>query len=269
VGLLNTIAVKVDPTGLSPKIYTGQITISAPGATNKTLALNVTLTVKAALPVVTGTWPAGVIVGSPASIATVVGSSFYPNSTSAAVGFTPASTITVNDGASTATETFFIPVYQASATALRLAIASPLPGGTVGVGYASSSGCGRHWTLYLQFVRWRSSCRPIDFGGAIAGTPTAAGPIWLRCRSPIVPLRALIAFGQLKLTIDPAGTTVRTTIAAAPLILGVVASAYGPVTLTAAGGTGGPYTWSATNLPAGLVLSSAVCSAERLRPMVR
>ncbi len=86
VGLLNTVSVKVDPTGLAPKIYTGQILISAPGATNKTLTVNVTLTVKAALPVVTGTWPGGVILGSPATIATLSGTSFYANTTASVTG---------------------------------------------------------------------------------------------------------------------------------------------------------------------------------------
>ena len=258
VGLLNTIAVKVDPTGLTPKIYSGQITISAPGATNKTLALNVTLTVKAALPVVTGTWPGGVIVGSTASIATVVGSSFYPNSTAAVIGFTPASTITVNDGATTATETFFIPVYQASATALRLAIASPLPGGTVGVAYASSLAAAGGTGPYTYSLSAGALPGGLSIsGGTILGTPTAAGSYLATLQVTDSSAAPLVAFGQLKLTIDPIGTTaLRTTIAAAPLILGVVASAYGPVTLTAAGGTGGPYTWSATNLPAGLVLSA-------------
>jgi uncharacterized protein (TIGR03437 family) len=259
VGLLNTIAVKVDPTGLAPKIYTGQITISAPGATNKTLAYNVTLTVNAAPPVVTGTWPPGVIVGSPATIATMEGSSFYPNSTAAATGFTPATTITVTDGVNTATETFLIPVYQASATALRLALASPLPSGTVGVAYSTflvSAGGTPPYSFSLS-----SGALPTGLsvtGGTIFGTPTAAGSYLATIQVTDSSATPLTAFGTLKLTIDPSGSTVlRSTISAAPLTIGVVGAAYGPVTLSAAGGTGGPYTWSATNLPPGFTLNSA------------
>ena len=259
VGLLNTISVKVDPTGLAPKIYTGQITISAPGATNKTLNFNVTLTVNAAPPVITGTWPTGVIVGSAATIATVEGSSFYPNTTASATGFTPASTITVSDGTNTATETFFIPMYQASATVLRLAFASPLPNGTVSVPYATAlaaAGGTGPYTFNLA-----SGALPPGLSvsaGAISGTPSAAGSYLATIQVNDSSATPLVAFGTLKLTIDPGGsTTLRTTIAAAPLTIGVVAAAYGPVTLTGAGGTGGPYTWSATNLPPGLTLNSA------------
>ena len=62
----------------------------------------------------------------------------------------------------------------------------------------------------------------------------------------------------MTITVDPTGATaLRITGAAAPLPLGGVSTAYGPVTLVAAGGTGGPYTWSAQNLPAGMTLSSA------------
>ncbi len=258
VGLLNTISVKVDPTGLAPKIYTGQITINAPGATNQTLTLAVTLTVNAATPVITGTWPPGVIEGSAATIATVEGSSFFSNTTAKATGFTPAATVTVTDGTSTATETFYIPVYASAATVLRLAVASPLPNGTVGTVYgislAAAGGTGPY--SYSLIAGTLPPGLSIS-GGLILGTPSAAGSYLATIQVADSSATPLVSYGQLKLTIDPSGSTVlRTRIAASPLPLGTMGTAYGPVTLTAAGGTGGPYTWSAVNLPSGLVLSS-------------
>lgn len=258
VGLLNTITVNVDPTGLAPKIYTGQISISAPGAANKTLTLTVTLTVKASPPVVTSTWPMGVILGSPATIATVNGSSFYATSTAAATGFTPATTVTVTDGVSTATQTFFIPVYQATATTLRLANASPIPNGSVGISYDSPLVAAGGTAPYTYSIATGVLPPGLSVSADITGSPSAAGTYQFVIQVTDSSTPPLTAFGQLELTIDPAGDlNLRSTVAAAPLTIGVVGSAYGPITLTAAGGTNGPYTWSATNLPPGLTLSSA------------
>jgi uncharacterized protein (TIGR03437 family) len=257
VGLLNTISVKVDPTGLAPKIYTGQISINAPGATNQTLTLAVTLTVNAATPVITGTWPPGVIRGSAATTATVEGSSFFPNSTAKATGFTPAATISVTDGTNTASDTFYIPVYAASASVLRLAVASPLPNGTVGTAYAAAlAGAGGTGPYSYSLAAGTLPPGLSISSGAILGTPTAAGSYLATVQVTDSSPSPLVSYGQLKVTIDPTGSTaLRTRVAAAPLPLGTMGTAYGPVTLTAAGGTG-PYTWSALNLPAGLTLSS-------------
>ncbi len=259
VGLLNTISVKVDPTGLAPKIYTGQITINAPGATNQTLTLAVTLTVNAATPLISGTWPPGVIQGSAATIATVEGSSFFSNSTAKATGFTPAATVTVTDGTNTATETFYVPVYAPAATVLRLAVASPLPNGTVGTVYGISLAAAGGTGPYTYGLMGGTLPPGLSIsGGLILGTPSAAGSYLATVQVADSSATQLVSYGQLKLTIDPSGSTVlRTRIASAPLPLGTMGTAYGPVTLTAAGGTGGPYTWSAVNLPSGLVLSSA------------
>ena len=136
LGLLNTISVTVNPTGLTPKVYTGTIKVSAPNATDKTLSIMVTLTVNAAVPTTTSTWPAGAMQGSPATIVTVNGGGFFSNSSVSESGFTPASTVTVTDGTNTTSSTFLIPVYQSAVTTLRLAVGSPLPSGTVGTAYS-------------------------------------------------------------------------------------------------------------------------------------
>jgi uncharacterized protein (TIGR03437 family) len=259
VGLLNTIAVTVDPTGLAPKVYTGQITISAPAAANKTVTVNVNLTVNASPPQVTGNWPAGLIQGSPASTVTVSGSNYYSTSTISATGFTPETTITASDGLTTVAETFFVPVYQAAATALRVGVASPLPGGTVGTAYSQPlAGAGGTGPYTFALVAGLLPPGLSVVGSNLSGTPSAAGSYFATVQvtdSASAPARA---YAQLKLLVVPAlSATLRITGAASPLALGRVGTAYGPVTLTAAGGTGGPYTWTAANLPTGLTLSAA------------
>jgi uncharacterized protein (TIGR03437 family) len=258
VGLLNTISVTVDPTGLAPKVYSGTISVSAPAAVNKTLSISVSLTVNAATPTVAGTWPSGAIQGSGPTIVTLDGTSYYSNSAVAATGFTPATTVTVTDGASTATETLFIPAYQSTATALALAVASPLPSGKVGTAYsqplAATGGTGPY--TYASIGAAMPAGLSIS-GTSITGTPTAAGSYFLTIQVTDSSATPIQAYGLLKITIDPAGAAaLRITVAAAPLPLGTVGTAYGPVTLTAAGGAG-PLTWTATNLPPGMTLSSA------------
>ncbi len=111
-GLFDTITATVNPAGLLPKTYTATVTIAAPTATNKTQTLTVTLLVNAVAPKVSGTFPTGLIQGSPQSIVTLFGSSFYSSSTVAATGFTPMTTLTVTDSAgtpATASETLGIP----------------------------------------------------------------------------------------------------------------------------------------------------------------
>src|SRR5580704_15665946 len=138
IGLFNTVAVTVNPTGLSPKVYTGTITISAPGSANKTATVVVTLTGKANVPSTVDTWPAGVIEGAGATVVTLDGAAFFANSTVAATRFTPSSTITVTDGTSIISSTFLIPVYSSISTGLRLGISSPAPSGMVNVAYSQN-----------------------------------------------------------------------------------------------------------------------------------
>ena len=259
VGLLNAVSLTVDPTGLAPKVYTGSIAVSAPAASNKTLSLSVTLTVNAAPPSVTSTWPAGVIEGSGQSVVTLAGSNFFANSTVAATGFTPASTITVSDGTNSTTGTFLIPVYQSTATVLRLAVASPLPSGVANVAYTQALAAAGGTAPFTYLLAGGFLPTGLSVTNAqITGTPTTAGTYAAVIQVTDSSTPPVSAYSQLQLTIDPAGaTSLRIEGAAAPLPLGTEAASFGPVTLTAAGGTGGPYTWSATDLPPGMTLSAA------------
>jgi len=257
IGLFNTIAVTVNPTGLAPKVYTGTIKITAPAATNKSLTMTVTLTVKASVPTVTQTWPAGTIQSSAQTIATVDGSSYFSNSTVTASGFTPASTVTVTDGTTTVSQTFLIPVYSPTSTGLRLAVSSPLPSGVVGTAYsqtlAATGGTGPY--VYSQLAGLLPGGLAIA-AGKIAGTPVNAGTFLFTIQVTDSSTPSIAAFNQVQLTVDPtAASGLRIEVAAAALPIGTIGTAYGPISLTALGGVAA-LTWSATSLPAGLALSS-------------
>src|SRR5581483_12359293 len=124
---------------------------------------------------------------------------------------------------------------------------SPLPSGTVNVAYSAAlSAVGGTGPYTFEVVSGNLPAGVTVSAGAISGTPTNAGTFLATIQvidSSTPPVRA---FEQLQLTIDPAGAaTLRIRVNASPLPIGTVGSSYGPVTLTAAGGTGGPYTWSA------------------------
>ena len=259
VGLLNTLTVTVNPTGLTPKVYTGTIKISAPQSTNKTLNVIVTLTVNAQTPTVTTTWPAGVIQASAASIATIDGTGYFSNSTVAASGFTPDSTITLTDGVSTVTGTLLLPVYQSTVTVLRLAVGSPMPSGVVGVPYSQPLAGAGGTAPYTYAITGGLSPTGLGVTGtSLTGTPSAAGTFLFTIQVIDSSTPPVNAYAQVQLTIDPAlAAALSIEGPSVPLPLGTQAAVYGPVSLVAAGGTGGPYTWTASNLPAGLSLSSA------------
>jgi uncharacterized protein (TIGR03437 family) len=218
----------------------------------------VTLTVNAAVPTATSTWPAGAMAGSPATIVTVNGGGFFSTSTVYESGFTPASIITVTDGTSTTSSTFFIPVYQAITT-LRLAVASPLPAGALGTVYTQPLAAAGGTAPYSYTITGGLTPGGLAIAGAnLAGTPSTAGTYVFTLTVTDGATPPASASFPMAITIDPAGASaLRITGAAAPIPLGTMLAAYGPVTLTAAGGTGGPYTWSATNLPTGMTLSAA------------
>ena len=94
VGLTRPIVVSIDSTELAklaPKTYTANITVAAPTATNKSSTYPVTLTVSAATPQVTDTWPDGVVMNTAGTGVTTVlmnGASFFSSSTVAVTGFT-------------------------------------------------------------------------------------------------------------------------------------------------------------------------------------
>jgi uncharacterized protein (TIGR03437 family) len=259
LGLLNTISVTVNPTGLTPKVYTGIIKVSAPNATNKILSITVTLTVNAAMPTTASTWPVGAMQGSPETIVTVNGGGFFSNSSVSESGFTPASTITVTDGTNTTSSTFLIPVYQTTVTTLRLAVGSPLPSGTVGMAYTQPLAAAGGTSPYTYAITGGITPAGLAISSAnLTGTPGSAGTYMFTVQVTDSSTPAVNAWFPVTMTIIPAGATaIQITGPAAPLALGTMLSAYGPVTLNASGGTGGPYTWSATNLPSGMTLSAA------------
>lgn len=259
VGLFNTIAVTVNPTGLAPKVYSANVTISAPAATNKTTTVMVTLTVAAAPPIVTGLWPPGVIQGASPTIVTVEGNSYYSTSTVSASGFAPAATVTVTDGTNTATETFVIPAYQPASTEIYIDVASPMPSGVAAAAYTQPLATIGGTAPYTYSLVGGVMPPGLSISGTnISGTPTAAGSYTFVVEAMDSSPTPLIAYSYLELTVAPAASAALTiTVAAAPLPLGTVGTVYGPVTLTVTGGTGGPYTWSALNLPPGMTLSAA------------
>jgi uncharacterized protein (TIGR03437 family) len=261
-GLLNTITLTADPTGLAPKSYSGTLRLATPTAVTKQTDIPVTLTVNAARPVTSSVWPPGLVQGSPASVLSVAGSQFYPNTTFAASGFSPNATVTITDAASaTATEVINIPVYaQASpATQLRISMGTPLVPGIVGTAYAqgliATGGTGPYvWSV-------GSGALPPGItvlGSFLVGTPTTPGTyrFTLAAADASTPL-INHAWLPVRLIIHPTGTvSLRYAGAATALPAAISGTSYGPVSLTAAGGTG-PYRFAATGLPSGLTLSSA------------
>lgn len=259
-GLFNSISVSVDPTGLTPRVYTTNITIKSSSAANPTLTLPVTLNVQAAAPSILSTWPLGVIQGSPTSNVTLTGRSFFSNSTAAMTGFTPEATITANDGANSATESFFIPVYPAGASGIRLLFGSPLEGGIVGLAYASSSLQVTGGTPpYSWQVRDGALPPGLTLSGAtIFGIPSAAGSYYftLMATDSTSPISAS-AYMPVKIVILPPGipATPRIFGPSALLSSGTVNAAYASGIQAVATGGSGVFTWSASGLPPGLVIN--------------
>lgn len=261
-GLFNSIAVSVDPTGLTPRVYTANITIKSTNAANPTLTLPVTLNVLAAAPSIINTWPLGVIQGSGQSNVTLNGRSFFANSTAAMTGFTSEATISANDGTVTATESFYIPVYPASASGIRLLFGSPLEGGIVGLAYGSSALQAAGGTPPYTWQVRDGSLPPglVLSGASITGTPTAAGTYYftLLATDSSTPIAAS-AYMPVKLVILPAGVSATPRIAGPSSLLaaGTVSTAYATGIQAVASGGSGVFTWSATGLPAGLTINSS------------
>jgi uncharacterized protein (TIGR03437 family) len=259
VGLLGTITATADPTGLVPGIYTSTIRISAPASANRTLNVTVSLTVSAAEPLITGTWPNGLTQGASSAIVTLFGANFFATSSVAATGLTANSTVTVTDAsAASVSETFSIPIFSATASHFRIMMASPLPAGTVGSAYAQAlSAAGGSGTITWSVPSGTLPPGMTLAAGVLIGTPTTAGTYFfhLAATDSTTPF-AQTAYQPFRMTVYPAASTaLRITAAAAPIPSGAVLASYTATNLTAAGGTA-PYTWSATNLPGGLTLSA-------------
>jgi uncharacterized protein (TIGR03437 family) len=92
VGLPGTVTVTVDPTGLPPGAYTGRITFASPTAVDKSLIVNVTLSIDAGTPTVSNVWPPGVLVNSTAVIATLTGTNYFSTSSAAITAAVPPAT---------------------------------------------------------------------------------------------------------------------------------------------------------------------------------
>lgn len=260
-GLFNSISVSVDPTGLAPRLYTASITIRSTNSANPTLTVPVSFQIEAPAPTILGTWPMGVMQQSPQSTATLVGRGFFTNTTVAMTGFTPETTISVSDGTNTASESFHIPVYPAGMSILRCMFGSPLPGGSVGIGYSPLALAAAGGTPpYTWSVR--DGVLPpglVLAGNSLSGTPTAAGTYYfsLAVTDSANPLPAS-AYMPVKLVVLPGGALASPRIAGPNALLpaGGQNTAYPSGIHAVAVGGGGGYSWSATALPPGLALDS-------------
>ena len=72
------LTVSAQPAGLLPATYSGKITITSGNASNRTLAVQVSLVIAAGTAVLTSIWPPDVAVGSPDTTITLVGSHLFP-----------------------------------------------------------------------------------------------------------------------------------------------------------------------------------------------
>ncbi len=259
-GLFNSISVSVDPTGLAPRSYTANITIKSTNTSNPTLTIPVTLNVVAAVPGILSTWPLGVIQQSNTSFVTLYGSNYFSNSTVAATGFTPETTITVTDGVSTASETFYIPVYSSTASGLRIPMGSPFPAGTAGtalspsISLTAAGGTAPYtWSLASGQLPPGLSLN----GSQLQGTPTSAGTYYftLRVQDSATPLNAS-AYMPFKMNILPnPPPSLRITGPASPLAAGTLSATYSGGNAAQAAAVAGALTWSATNLPTGMSIN--------------
>ncbi|MBZ5582450.1 MAG: hypothetical protein LAQ30_09670 [Acidobacteriia bacterium] len=102
VGFPATVNVSVDPAGLAPGTYSGKVTFTSTSAANKTVTVSVTLNVSAGVPTITGVWPPGVLVNSPATVVTITGTNYF-NTSVAKVGTTALGTTVLSPTAMLAT----------------------------------------------------------------------------------------------------------------------------------------------------------------------
>ncbi len=151
--------------------------------------------------------------------------------------------------------------YSLTVTGASLSIttASPLPNAVQNAAYsavtmAATGGTGTGYSWSLQSGSNLPNGMTLSPAGVLGGTPTATGAFNFTVQ--VTDSGNTTATKPFSLTVS-SGLTITTV---SPLPGGTSGAAYGPVTLTATGGTGAGYTWSlppGNNLPGGMTLSSA------------
>jgi uncharacterized protein (TIGR03437 family) len=143
------------------------------------------------------------------------------------------------------------PAFRIANTALTLS-SGTLPNGTVGVPYGpfqlQASGGTPPYTFIGSVITLPIGIS-LSPSGVLSGTPAVAGPNIFAIL--VADSTGAQAPGSFSLTVLPGFTITTET-----LPLGVAGSSYGPAQLAATGGVA-PYTFSATNLPSGLTLSTS------------
>ncbi|HBY58898.1 MAG TPA: hypothetical protein DEH78_03695, partial [Solibacterales bacterium] len=127
-GFAPTVDLIISPTGLTPGVYKGTVTISAPSSANKTVAVTVNLTVNPGAPTLTSVFPASAVAGAGTTTVTLTGTNFYTGSQVRVNGSTPLATTPLGSTSMQAV----IPASLLSAVGnLSITVSNPDPGGGV------------------------------------------------------------------------------------------------------------------------------------------
>jgi Tfp pilus assembly protein PilV len=241
------------------------VVVKITDAFNATITANYSVTISSAPTITTGSLPSSTVDRPYPSINMTAGGGTAPLSWSAiglpggltisaagvisgtptTVGaFTPTVTVTDSAGA-TGTKNFSVTINAAPAIT-----SSTLPDGAQGVAY-NFSVAGTNGSLPYT---WSAAGLPggltITGGGLISGSPTVTGDFTVNVT--LIDASGATAAASLPLRINSQITIT----APGSLAAWTVNRGYPAVTATATGGTGA-YTWSATNLPAGLTIDPA------------
>lgn len=201
----SALSLTVDPTGLNPGSYRATVTVSSTSAANKSVALDVTLTVTPGLPTLSTMFPTGITAGSPTTTVTLTGTNFYSGST-VAVGATPLSSTILGP---TSLQAVIPSSMLSSPGILSITVSNPNPGGGTSVGL--------DFTVYTPGPRLTGVTNAASFAtGAIAPGEmiilfgTGLGP------EPLVPFSAPPPGGSIATSLS--GVSVSIDALAAPLI---------------------------------------------------
>jgi uncharacterized protein (TIGR03437 family) len=119
------VTLTFDPAGLAPGTYKGTVTVSAPSASNRTQAVEVTLTVNPGAPTLTSIFPLGATQGSGPVTITLNGTNFYTGTAVTAGSTALVSTVL----GPTAIQTTLPAPVTATAGTVNLTVTNPSPGG--------------------------------------------------------------------------------------------------------------------------------------------